>query len=330
MSKIKTAEQLSEEAVNELEAALQDEDFLKPEAETTSLSGKAAGHVEKQTLRADDMSIEFALSDFDRTVEEATKALRDEANLGSPHNATPSLDEFRFEDTDFLPLDTLSQADAPLAKAPVVQIGAAAQNATQPELASNEDDKPSATVLAAADESSRIRSERRSRAPSQKADPRHSAAAPLADPVRGSRSFKGDVANDEQRSAAVMADALLSRRSSNKPVVIGGVVAAAWAALSASASYSFLASESGLASNIVPLLAPLAAAVVLPPLMIMGFSVMMRRSQDLRLMSRGWPRSRCAWPSRKALPRIVSPRSARPCAAKSPSSARASSAPWPA
>ncbi len=70
------------------------------------------------------------------------------------------------------------------------------------------------------------------------------AAAP--EPVRPSerRDFKASVANDEQRSAAVRADALLTRRSSRRTLVIGGVVAAAWALLAGAASFAFISSGS--------------------------------------------------------------------------------------
>ncbi len=48
MSKIKTAEQLSDEAVTELEAALQDTDFLVSDPEQPQVSGTAEGHVENR------------------------------------------------------------------------------------------------------------------------------------------------------------------------------------------------------------------------------------------------------------------------------------------
>ncbi len=60
MSKIKTAEQLSDEAVTELEAALQDTDFLGADTEEGRISGTADGHVENETLSPSEMNIEFA------------------------------------------------------------------------------------------------------------------------------------------------------------------------------------------------------------------------------------------------------------------------------
>ncbi len=89
MSKIKTAEQLSDEAVTELEAALQDTDFLGSDPEQPQVSGTAEGHVENDTLAASEINIEFALNEFDRSVEEATSALREESAVQPAASAEP-------------------------------------------------------------------------------------------------------------------------------------------------------------------------------------------------------------------------------------------------
>ena len=78
MANIKTSDTLPDEALDELEAALNADflpDDIAPTADQTlETAGEAEGRIEVETLSADTIDIDFAFTEFDRQIEEATGA----------------------------------------------------------------------------------------------------------------------------------------------------------------------------------------------------------------------------------------------------------------
>ncbi|MBC8128920.1 MAG: hypothetical protein H7Y08_01210, partial [Rhizobiaceae bacterium] len=119
MAKIKTPDLLPDEALDELEAALNADFLALPDRAgdvgEALVMTEAAGHIEPETLTADRMDIDLALTEFDRQIQEATGALQAAGDAGV-NGSAPLIS----------PVPTSPIADALSAEVPILATGAAA------------------------------------------------------------------------------------------------------------------------------------------------------------------------------------------------------------
>ena len=261
MSKIKTVE-LSDEAMIELELeeAFRDADFSDQAPAPPTAAGNAAAAAD-----ADDGDFDFVFDEFDRTIKEAASAFSEqppeaEAAVVATDEAPGAFDEELAEfdwESDIEPVgagrpdapDTITDQDG------LFDVGAPAYVAG------------TAAAAGAAAGASRPRPE-----PS-----RTRVETP---------PYQQNAANDERRSAPVMADGMLGRRSSSRPVLLGGLGGIAWLGLASVSAFGLFGGQGLTGQNALNASAAFIAGGVLPAFMIFGFGVMVRRMQDLRLMSR--------------------------------------------
>ncbi|MEP0508619.1 MAG: hypothetical protein ABJD38_07890, partial [Aurantimonas coralicida] len=315
MSQTKSIDQLSDDTVNEIEEALR-EDF---EAGSDDGATVASGQLD-QPSAADRTDVEFSFDDFERQISETAGELRTESA-----EARPATGVRRASLADFVAFDTPTEEQAPRTATeyephtarPAPRRSPAPTPRQAPPAASRPARQPAADVprqkAAPSPQPSPAAAPAREH-PAAQAAPRPETAERRPEPSEAPRAYSQPAANDEERRTSVMADALLSRRASMLPIWIGAAVSAAWVGIVGYISYDLYGSDIATLSNGIadPFrqseLAVMAAVLVIPVLLIMAFAVMVRRSADMRLMSRSMAEValRLAEPESIATERVMS------------------------
>ena len=269
MSKTKPYDQLSDEAANELEEALRI-DFDEGESGTTAVPDEGSTGARTGTAPGERDAVSF--EDFERQITETAGQLRDEEK---PAVRRASAADFLKPGPHARPPDRHRRErrfGGDRHRCRPAGLGWRARART---------DEPKAAVptASAADEAAAVPTSDR---PSGETG-RPSGSGHWEQP----RGYSAPPANDEERRTAVMAEALLTRRASRAPIWIALAVSAAWVGFTGFMASQLYGTDLA-AAGAMPQdeLAILVAVAFVPVLLIFAFAVMVRRSADLRLMSR--------------------------------------------